>query len=140
MRFCTSEMKAAVISSELKKRFKDQDIINVTGIRRQESAGRKKAPIAKEDSRLRRRKAAGLTWNPIIEWSTDKVFSSIYDHGLEPHEAYTKYGMSRVSCVFCIMSSKADLVASTTCPDNHEVYRAMVGLECDSTFAFQSAG
>ncbi|MHB8252192.1 MAG: hypothetical protein ACYDEV_00475 [Acidiferrobacter sp.] len=37
----------------------------------------------------------------------------------------------------CIMSSETDLKASASCPDNTEVYRAMVELEADSTFAFQ---
>ncbi|WP_223855348.1 adenine nucleotide alpha hydrolase family protein [Pseudomonas oryzihabitans] len=40
MRFCTSELKSAVIASYLKKRFPGRDIINVTGIRRQESSSR----------------------------------------------------------------------------------------------------
>lgn len=46
MRFCTSELKSAVIASYLKKRFKGQEILNVTGIRREESAGRRKADVA----------------------------------------------------------------------------------------------
>lgn len=138
MRFCTSELKSAVIASELKKCFRGQEIINVTGIRREESAGRKKAAVAKEDPRLTQAKAAGVTWNPVIEWKIDEVKAAIARRGIELHEAYTKYGMTRVSCAFCIMSSAADLVASTTCPDNHDIYRTMVELEAASTFAFQS--
>ncbi|WP_432780692.1 phosphoadenosine phosphosulfate reductase family protein (plasmid) [Pseudomonas corrugata] len=138
MRFCTSELKAAVIASYLKKRFKGQEIINVTGIRREESAGRKKAAVAKEDPRLTQRNAPGMTWNPVIEWNIGEVKAAIARRGLVLHEAYTKYGMTRVSCVFCIMSSAPDLVASTTCPENHDIYRIMVELEAVSTFAFQS--
>lgn len=138
MRFCTSELKAAVIASELKKRFKGQEIINVTGIRREESASRKRADVAKVDPRLKQRHAAGITWNPVIDWTIGEVKAAIARRGLELHEAYTRYGMTRVSCVFCIMSSAADLVASTTCPDNHDIYRTMVELEATSTFAFQS--
>jgi len=138
MRFCTSELKSAVIASNLKRRFKGQEIVNVTGIRREESAGRQKAPISKVDPRLKQRGAAGLVWNPIIEWSVGDVFQAIARRGLELHEAYTRYGMTRVSCAFCIMSSAGDMVASTTCPDNHSIYRAMVELEATSTFAFQS--
>ncbi|MDU4254508.1 phosphoadenosine phosphosulfate reductase family protein [Pseudomonas sp.] len=138
MRFCTSELKAAVIASYLKKRFKGQPIINVTGIRREESASRKKADIAKADPRLAQGKIEGITWNPVIEWKIDEVKAAIASRGLVLHEAYTRYQMSRVSCVFCIMSSAADLIASTTCPDNHDIYRTMVELEATSTFAFQS--
>ena len=48
--------------------------------------------------------------------------------------------MTRVSCAYCIMSNEADLKASTTCPDNHDVYREMVDLEIESTFSFQGGG
>lgn len=137
MRFCI-ELKSAVIASYLKKRFRGQEIINVTGIRREESAGRKKAAVAKDDPRLTQAKAAGMTWNPVIEWTIGEVKAAIARRGIELHEAYTKYGMTRVSCAFCIMSSAADLVASTTCPDNQDIYRTMVELEATSTFAFQS--
>lgn len=138
MRFCTSELKAAVIASYLRKRFKGQEIINVTGIRREESASRKKAAVSKEDPRLMQRQALGVTWNPVIEWTIGEVKAAIARRGIELHEAYTKYNMTRVSCVFCIMSSAADLVASTTCTDNQQIYRTMVELEARSTFAFQS--
>lgn len=59
--------------------------------------------------------------------------------GFELHEGYTRYGMSRISCAFCIMSSEADLVASASCPDNESIFRTMVRLEITSTFAFQGA-
>lgn len=51
MRFCTSELKSAVIASYLKKRFPGRNIINVTGIRRQESPSRSKMPVSKVDTR-----------------------------------------------------------------------------------------
>lgn len=35
------------------------------------------------------------------------------------------------------MGSIADIAASVTCPDNHDIYREMVALELRSTFAFQ---
>lgn len=118
--------------------FQGQEILNVTGIRREESAGRRKADVAKADPRLAQRGAQGFTWNPVIEWKIDEVKAAIARRGLELHEAYTRYGMTRVSCAFCIMSSAADLKASTTCIDNQDIYRTMVELETSSTFAFQS--
>lgn len=139
MRFCTSELKSAQIASALRKRFPHQPIINITGIRRQESASRSRMPVAQPDTRLQRKHAAGWVWNPIIEWQVEEVFDCIRREGLALHEAYTRYGSSRVSCVFCIMGSASDLVAASVCEDNHEVYRAMVDLEARSTFAFQGA-
>jgi hypothetical protein len=67
------------------------------------------------------------------------VLAYIAHRGVELHEAYTKFDMSRVSCAFCIMSNEGDLTASATCPDNHAVYREMVGLEIVSGFAFQGS-
>jgi 3'-phosphoadenosine 5'-phosphosulfate sulfotransferase (PAPS reductase)/FAD synthetase len=137
MRFCTSELKTAVIASALKKRFPHGEILNVTGIRRQESANRSKMPVSAPHVGLTRRAGAGLTWNAIIEWPVQDVVYAIHAAGLSLHEAYTTYGVSRVSCVFCIMSSETDLIASSLCEDNHEPYIRMVELEAKSTFSFQ---
>jgi 3'-phosphoadenosine 5'-phosphosulfate sulfotransferase (PAPS reductase)/FAD synthetase len=137
MRFCTSELKTAVIASALRKRFRHGEILNVTGIRRQESPSRSKMAVSAPHAGLTRRAGAGLTWNAIIEWPVQDVVYAIHDAGLSLHEAYTRYGASRVSCAFCIMSSEADLIASSLCEDNHEPYIRMVELEAKSTFAFQ---
>ncbi len=141
MRFCTSELKTAVICSALIKRFPGQTIVSACGIRRAESRNRAKAPIAKAQPKLssKKHRTTGLDWNPIIEWSHAEVFASLAARGFALHEAYTTYGMSRVSCAFCIMSNDADKLAATTCPDNAELYREMVDLEIESTFAFQGS-
>ncbi|MDD2878328.1 MAG: phosphoadenosine phosphosulfate reductase family protein [Acidiphilium sp.] len=136
LRFCTSEAKTKVIASALAKRFAGRPILNVTGIRRQESASRRAKPIGTIDSNLTTRTREAFIWNPIIEWPIEQVWRTIGEAGLT-HEAYAVYGSTRVSCVFCIMSSIGDLRAAASCPDNHEIYRAMVDLEARSTFAFQ---
>lgn len=137
MRFCTSELKVDVITAALKKRFPGQDIINVAGIRRQESANRARMPVSATQGKLQRKGFAGLTWNAIIEWPIEDVLATIKSAGLRLHEAYSVYGASRVSCAFCIMSAIADLQAAANCTDNHELYCQMVELEVTSTFAFQ---
>ncbi|CAH2399127.1 phosphoadenosine phosphosulfate reductase domain-containing protein [Mesorhizobium ventifaucium] len=134
MRFCTSELKTHVITAELKRRFPAQKIINVTGVRRQESAARAKATIASPDADRRI-----WTWRPIIDWSENAVFRYIEISGLPPHPAYRVFGMSRVSCRFCIMSNVADLTAASAQSEAHDLYRQMVRLECSSSFAFQGA-
>lgn len=141
MRFCTSELKTAVICSALVKRFPGQTIISASGIRRQESAKRKKSPIAKPQKKLTsaKHRTTGIDWHPIIEWTHRDVFAVLAARGFDLHEAYTRYGSSRVSCAFCIMSKADDLAASSSCPDNASIYREMVGLELVSTFAFQGA-
>ncbi|WP_136617024.1 MULTISPECIES: phosphoadenosine phosphosulfate reductase family protein [Mesorhizobium] len=134
MRFCTSELKTHIISAELKRRFPGQTIINVTGVRRAESAQRAKATIASPDAEGRI-----WSWRPIADWSEQDVFSLIDHSGLPPHPAYRDFGMSRVSCRFCIMSNLADLTAAAAQPEAHDLYRRMVALESTSSFAFQGA-
>ncbi len=137
MRFCTSELKTAVIASDLKKRFPSQPILNVTGIRWQESKARSRMPISEVSSKLTRKDADGLTWNSIIGWQIEEVFDEIRESGLVLHEAYRVYGSSRVSCCFCIMSSGPDLLAAAVCEDNHDAYRLLVELESESGYGFQ---
>ena len=134
MRFCTSEMKTSKIHAELKRRFSRLPIVSVTGIRREESPQRARAEIFdhKPGERI-------WTWRPILDWSEAEVFSSLDFWGIEPHPAYRRFGLTRVSCRFCIMSSLPDLVAAAAQPEAHNLYRQMVGLECRSTFAFQSS-
>ena len=115
LRFCTSELKTQCIFSGLRKRFPAQQILNVTGVRRQESTNRSRMPIYAVSEALSRKKAAGATWNAIIDWRLEDSFGEIESAGLRLHEAYTRYGTSRVSCVFCIMSSWADLLAAAGC-------------------------
>ena len=134
MRFCTSEQKTKVIFAELNRRFKGQTIINVTGVRRDESAGRARQSVADLDKTGRI-----WTWRPIIDFSVDDVFSLIDGSGLEPHPAYRVFGMSRVSCRWCIMSSLADMTAATRQTEGHDLYRRMVRLEINSGFAFQGS-
>lgn len=137
MRFCTSELKTTLICAELTRRYPKHKILSITGVRRAESSARAKMPVASQNVKLSARGCYGLNWNPIITWSTPEVFSYLQDRNHPLHEAYTIYGSSRVSCAFCIMGSMGDLVASATCEDNQDIYRQMVELEIQSTYAFQ---
>lgn len=134
LRFCTSELKTSQIHAELGRSFKGLPVISVVGVRRQESRQRARAGIA--DRNLR----SGIwTWRPILDWTEAEVFEAIDAWGVALHPAYRQFGMTRVSCRFCIMSSLADLKAASCQPEAHELYRRMVDLECRSTFAFQGA-
>jgi 3'-phosphoadenosine 5'-phosphosulfate sulfotransferase (PAPS reductase)/FAD synthetase len=138
MRFCTSELKTDVICAALRKRFPGQTIVSVTGIRRDESATRKRAPVAKVQPKLCRGGTSGIDWHPAIEASTSEVYDLLHRIGFPMHEAYARYGSSRVSCRFCILASEADLRASARCPDNVAAGRRIIRLEVKSTFAFRS--
>lgn len=139
MRFCTSELKTSIIARELVRRFRGRLVVTVLGIRREESPGRSKAPVIKVNKLLARKDGTqGIDWNPIIDMTTEQVFSAHKKFDFPLHEAYTTYGSTRVSCSFCIMSRSSDLVAAASCEDNTEIYRRMCELELRSCFSFQS--
>lgn len=132
MRFCTSELKTHVITSELRRRFPGRVVINVTGVRREESARRAHAPISDCKPGL-------INWRPVLDWTEAEVFAAIDASEMQPHPAYRCFGMSRVSCRFCIMSNVADLSAAAAQDEAAPLYRRMVTLEATSGFAFQGA-
>jgi 3'-phosphoadenosine 5'-phosphosulfate sulfotransferase (PAPS reductase)/FAD synthetase len=139
LRFCTSEFKAAVITRFLRASYPGDEIISVIGIRRDESHGRRLAPISAIDTRLAdARGTRGLVWHPLVEWQTGDVFD-LHAHACLPlHDAYTVFGSTRLSCGFCIMSSLRDMLASASCDGNHDLYGLLVDLELRSAFSFQA--
>lgn len=140
MRFCTSELKTSVICRDLVERFPGLIILSVSGIRRQESTTRKQAPIYLPQDKLTSKTfgTTGYDWHPILPWTLEEVLAYHEFRDFPLHEAYTKYGMSRVSCAYCILSSLNDLIASATNPENHDIYREIVDLEIVSGFSFHS--
>jgi 3'-phosphoadenosine 5'-phosphosulfate sulfotransferase (PAPS reductase)/FAD synthetase len=141
MRFCTSELKSAPMAAALSRRFPGRTIVSACGVRRAESDERRHAPTCKINNRLKNkaRRTRGVDWNPIAHWSDRDVFAFIENRGAELHEGYTVFGMSRISCSFCIMAKRSDLIASASNPKHLAIYREMVQLEIDSTFAFQGS-
>jgi 3'-phosphoadenosine 5'-phosphosulfate sulfotransferase (PAPS reductase)/FAD synthetase len=139
MRFCTSELKTGVICRALAARFPGRTIVSASGIRREESADRSKAEISKDEPDLKKVRLAtsGVTWNPLLDWTETDVRAYCDSRDFALHEGYTRFGMSRISCSFCIMATLADLTSSASCPENVAIYREMVELEIASAFAFQ---
>lgn len=140
-RFCTSELKAQVMGPALAKRFRGETILQVVGIRREESANRARTPISAPDHRhAPPGNTAGtrmLICNPGVEATTAQVFAAHAAYGIPLHEAYRVYGSTRLSCAYCVLGSEHDLAASASCTSNVPVYQHLVGLECASTFSFQ---
>jgi 3'-phosphoadenosine 5'-phosphosulfate sulfotransferase (PAPS reductase)/FAD synthetase len=143
LRFCQSEMKAAVIGPAVARMHAGQRIISVLGLRRDESHNRASIPIAKVDQRFakagNRQGTVMSLWHPIADWSTADVFRAHALFGVPLHEAYTSWGSTRLSCRYCIFASLHDLRASTAAPLNADIYRELVALEARSTFPFQPA-
>lgn len=108
-RFCTSELKAQVIGPALARRFRGETIVSVIGLRRAESHGRRGTPVSRLDMRFARDgNVAGtrmISWYPGVDWSADDVFAAHARHNLPLHEAYCRYGATRLSCAFCVLAS-----------------------------------
>lgn len=138
MRFCTSELKTAIICRGLIERFPGQVIINAAGLRAEESPARAKKPIFAENAKLSSKRAGtrGYDWLPILGYSISDVWATHERNGWPPAAPYA-LGMSRVSCAFCILATRADLLTASTDPENHEIYREMCDLESLSAFSFQ---
>lgn len=139
MRFCTSELKVDQISRALRKRFPTGPIVSVDGVRAQESQARAKKAINSPAAKLTRKGHVGVNWHAILPWSVEDVFAEIDASGLAPHVAYRVHGSSRVSCNYCIMGSLPDLTIAANLDEHLDTYRALVDLECRSTFAFQGS-
>ena len=112
-RWCTSDFKAGPIQRELRRYLKAHPrvggrLVNAMGMRAEESPARaRKAPWRRND----RMSVAGrevFDWLPVFDLSTEDIFRVIRHAGQSPHWAYAA-GMSRLSCSFCILASRADL-------------------------------
>ena len=113
VRWCTSDHKRGPIERELRRYLKAHPrfrgmLINAMGMRAEESAARALKPPWKFSPRNSKAGRSWFDWLPIFDFSEAQVFSVIRDTGQTPHPAYAM-GMSRLSCVFCIMASRADL-------------------------------
>lgn len=133
MRFCSSELKAQPLDRLARKFFKGKPYISVTGIRREESAARAKKPVSNP-----RGETQSIDWRPIMDYSIPDVHDAIAEAGLLPHEGYTKYGMTRISCTACIMSSIGDLKTASSVPEHAPIFRELIELEITSGFSFQN--
>ena len=82
--------------------------MNAMGMRAEESAARARKRPWKRSDRNSKAGRSWYDWLPIFDLTEAQVFDVIRAAGQSPHAAYGM-GMSRLSCVFCIMASRADL-------------------------------
>ena len=135
-RQCTSDLKRGPIEKAVRHAVKSRDnkiVVNCMGMRAQESSNRKKLKILKLNTRNSKAGRSWFDWLPIHSMLENEVFQTIVNAGQIPHWAYSK-GMSRLSCCFCIMASKADMqTAARLQPKLYAKYCAMER-EIDHTF------
>ena len=130
-RQCTSDLKRGPIDREIRRYLAAHPefggrVVSVQGMRAQESTDRAKLATFKPNKRNSLAGRAWFDWLPIHDLTKDQVFAVIAAAGQRPHWAYAA-GMSRLSCMFCIMASRSDLRLAAEL--NPVAYRARVALE-----------
>lgn len=110
-RYCTSDAKRGPLSVFIRAEMKRRGAtiaVDCIGLRAEESKNRAaKIPFGLKNF-LTTKSRTVYEWLPVFDLTQDEVFATIKNAGQEPHWAY-KAGSTRLSCMFCIMSSKADL-------------------------------
>lgn len=137
-RQCTSDLKRNPIEKALRHYLKahpefDGLLVNCMGLRAEESSARAKKTTFKLNNKNSKAGREWYDWLPIHEMLETEVFQTIEDAGEEPHWAYGA-GMTRLSCCFCIMGSKADTCRAAKL--NPELFQKYVDMEkkIDHTF------
>ncbi|KDE96920.1 phosphoadenosine phosphosulfate reductase [Mycolicibacterium aromaticivorans JS19b1 = JCM 16368] len=121
-RWCTSDHKRGPIRkimTALVAELRDSGTVvdrpvrvcNVMGLRAAESTARaRRIPYAPNQAASNGRRQVD-DWYPIHHYTVADVWQRIAAAGTRPHRAYSE-GMSRLSCRFCVLSSRADLLCS----------------------------
>jgi 3'-phosphoadenosine 5'-phosphosulfate sulfotransferase (PAPS reductase)/FAD synthetase len=124
-RQCTSDLKRDPINRTI-RRLGYRLIVSCQGMRAEESTPRAKLATFRLDARNSTDRREQYVWLPIHAWTERQVYAAIAEAGQQPHWAYGA-GMSRLSCCFCIMASKADL--QTAARLKPELFRRYCELE-----------
>lgn len=108
-RFCTSYLKMEPIMHFLKATLDGKRIVNVTGIRREESKTRSQMKEWSEDVFISRTISISYAcWRPIIEWLEKNVFDFLASNNVQPNPLYS-LGFKRVGCFPCVFMGKKQL-------------------------------
>lgn len=145
-RQCTSDLKRGPLERDIRRHLKAHPefgglVVSCMGIRAEESSKRAKATPFAFSARNSKAGREWYDWLPIHGMLIGEVFSIIASAGQKPHWAYgnlsevyltpepppTHEGMSRLSCVFCIMANKSDL--KTAARLEPELYARYVATE-----------
>ena len=131
VRWCTSDFKRSPIERELRRHLKSHPrfgglVVSAMGMRASESPARSKLAAWRRSARNSKAGREWFDWLPIHALETADVFRVIREAGQSPHWAYAA-GMSRLSCSFCILASRADLRRAAELRPS--LYREYVHLE-----------
>lgn len=149
-RWCTSDFKRGPIQREVRRIMGERGAtlaVNCLGLRGDESdkreCGLDKQAFQASGVAVTLAKCEDLSkagrevydWLPIHGLTTAEVFEAIAAAGQQPHPMYAA-GMSRLSCCFCVMASRADLTKAAQL--NPQLYAKYVEMEKKTGYTMQS--
>ncbi len=118
-RYCTSDTKRAPVYRLMTRLAAEQRaagvtgrpvrILNILGLRAQESPRRALMTPFRRDERASNGVRHVDEWLPVHAWTTAQVWDRIERAGTRPHPVYAQ-GMPRLSCRFCVLASRSALV------------------------------
>jgi 3'-phosphoadenosine 5'-phosphosulfate sulfotransferase (PAPS reductase)/FAD synthetase len=121
-RYCTSDQKrdqVAKVFTALARRWRGTwrgigagrpfRVLNCMGLRAAESPVRAKLEPLVLNARASSGRVEVWTWLPIHAWTVQQVWERIRASGVPHHPAYD-LGMPRLSCCFCVFSSRPALI------------------------------
>lgn len=118
-RYCTSDLKRAPVyklMTRLAREHREHGvtgrpvrILNVLGLRAEESRPRALLAPFRPDERASNGVRQVDQWLPVHTWATGQVWDRIADAGTRPHPVYGQ-GMPRLSCRFCVLASRPALI------------------------------
>ena len=101
-RWCTQGLKVYPARDYLLAR--EDEVVNVVGIRAQESAAR---------ALMLEWEYSGAfecdVWRPLIDWSEEEVIAIHQRNGVRPCRLYLEHGATRVGCYPCVFARKSEL-------------------------------
>lgn len=113
-RQCTSDLKRGPINKQIIALGNQRGfttVVNCMGLRAEESPKRARKKTFRKVKSYTNTKRAWYEYLPIHKLKKTEVFAMIEKAGQEPHWVY-KAGMTRLSCCFCIMASRSDLMTA----------------------------
>lgn len=129
-RYCTSDFKRAPIDKLITKLapglVRRLKVLNVMGLRAEESPARAKKVAFKVNERRTNGRRHVDDWLPILGLKIGEVWETIKANAIPQHVAYS-LGMPRLSCRFCIFSPKSALVLAGK--HNIELLKEYVAVE-----------
>lgn len=135
-RYCTSDFKRAPVRKLLTALVKEKGwekgdrrvrVLNCMGLRADESPARaKKQPFSYDEGASNLTKRHVDEYLPIHNWTEEQVWAAIRASGVPHHPAYD-LGMKRLSCVFCVLAPKHQLILAGR--HNRELLKQYVDVE-----------